>query len=599
MNDYKVIVNDELRDGPIRTRRCTDLAFCIIFVMFLLSMVAIGTVGFIKGNPSLLLYPYDSSGNQCGKPDSVLSSYKYLYYPTAATNTNVSLYRVCMEDCPVSNTSTLNCYSNNEVTCSPGSKYFYLPAAGINAPPYDSDPLLKRFCVPYSTAGYLNSVLDYIYESGLDSWISDIYRCWTAILIVSGIACGISIAYLILIRYCAEMVTWISIISTGIIIITFGIYIDKVADEQYSNTTQKKTHDALKIAAIVIYCFIGLFVIIIVFLYRRIHLAIAIMKSGAIFINDMPSIFLVPIGIFVFSCIFFGYWVLALIFIYSSGDLEKTNSVVARISWDDTTRNSLYFEAVGIIWISSMKIAVTQFIVSCCVCFWYFSREESSAAAICKSIYYVFRYHLGTLAFGSLILSVIKVIKYLLWYLSEKIYKKGFEGNKCFKFCCTCVECYADCFARFIQFLDKHAYIQTALSGLGFCEAAKNAYALILENAIRFASLGAIGDIFKIIGKIFITCASTYSGFLIISYTDYYRNTIQSPIPPTCVFGLVSYILSGVFMTVLEMACDTIIQAFLIDEKIHQDPFFAPEPLKEFIKLHREVEHKSVCCGCL
>ena len=120
-----------------------------------------------------------------------------------------------------------------------------------------------------------------------------------------------------------------------------------------------------------------------------------------------------------------------------------------------------------------------------------------------------------------------------------------------------------------------------------------------MENAARFAALGAIGDIFKVLGKIFVTTISTYAGFLIISYYEPYKHEIQSPIAPILVFGIVSYIISGIFMTVHEMACDTIIQAFLVDEKIHKQAFFAPEPLKEFINEHRDIEHKSHCCGCL
>ena len=179
------------------------------------------------------------------------------------------------------------------------------------------------------------------------------------------------------------------------------------------------------------------------------------------------------------------------------------------------------------------------------------------------------------------------------------MFNSEYKGNNCIRFGCLCLGCCVNCFKRFIEFLDKHAYIQTALTGAGFCEAAKNAYALIVENALRFASLGAIGDIFKILGKLFITSIATIAGFIIISYYEPYKSEIQSPIAPTCVFGLISYIVSGIFMTVQEMACDTIIQAFLIDEKIHSTAVFAPEPLHEFIKQHREVEHESHCCGCL
>lgn len=598
MDEYKAIVNEELRDGPVSVRRCTDLFFLVVFILFLLSMFTVAGIGFVQGNPSLLLYPYDSSGNQCGRPDTVTSAYNYLYYPSGGIDSlELSSYRVCLKHCPMSNTTSISCYENSEVKCP--FDFFYITSKNIKAYPYQSDNLWDRFCVPNSESSFFHGVINEIYSDNIDTWVTDVFRCWKAIIIVLGIACTLSILYLILMRYCAEIMIWVIIVFTAVFIVAFGIYIEKIAKENYSEERQKKTHDALKIAALIIYFFVIVFAGIVVFMYRRIHLAIAIMKSGAIFIKDVPSILLVPLVMFLLFCGFFAYWVLAVFYIYSSGDLEKSNSVIAKISWDTITRNSMYFEVIGIVWVNSIKIAITQFIIACSVSFWYFSQDNSSIHIISKSVHYAFRYHLGTFAFGSFLLSLIKVVKYVLWYIDEIIYKPNFQGNSCIKFGCLCLECYVNCFTRFIKFLDKNAYIQTALTGAGFCEAAKNAYAIILENALRFAALGAIGDIFKVLGKAFITVVSTYAGFLIISNFDPFQSQIESPIAPTCVFALSSYIVSGLFMTIHEMACDTIIQTFLIDEQIHKEAFFAPEPLKDFIKENRDIEHKSYCCGFL
>ena len=60
---------------------------------------------------------------------------------------------------------------------------------------------------------------------------------------------------------------------------------------------------------------------------------------------------------------------------------------------------------------------------------------------ISNSIYFAFRFHLGTLAFGSLILSLIKPVKFAFWYLKEKVYKPAYEGNKFVMFCCVSLAC--------------------------------------------------------------------------------------------------------------------------------------------------------------
>lgn len=599
MTDYEYLPSEELRDGPIANRKCTDVLFCLIFLLFIIAVFTVGIIGFSHGQPALILYPYDSSGNQCGRPSQSASSYPYLYFPAAEIFQNFSDYRICLKSCPNINSTNVHCYSNGQVYCDDLLPVFYLKNQNRKIEAYKSKGLWERFCVPESNLSFFSKVVDKIYYSGVIAWVSDIIRCWSCILIVLSIACGLSVAYLILLRYCAELIIWASILCTAAMIITFAVYIGLIAEENYSDESEKKTYNALKVTSILMYCSVILFAVIIVFLFRRIHLAIAVVKSGAIFMKDMPMVLMVPLVIYFLSCAFFVYWILALVFIYSSGELDKTSSAIASISWDTQTRNAFFFEFFAIFWVNSFKIALSQFIVAGTVCFWYFSRDSSSVSAVFSVSYYAVRYHLGTLALGSLILSCVKIVKYVLWYIKERVYKPAFEGNPLLEVCCNCLKVCVLFFERFVEFIDKQGYIQTALAGTGFCIGCKNSFCLVAENAARFLALGAIGDIFKIIGKIFITVVTSYTGFLIISFNEPFKSTVQSPIAPTVVFGIVSYIISGIFMSVHEMACDTIIQAFLIDEKIHSTPCFAPEPLKDFIAEHREKDHESCCFGCL
>ena len=605
MSEYKSIISEEVRDGPLPNRRCTDVLCCLLFTVFLVAMFVVGVVGFANGEPELLIYPYDSDGHQCGRPNHPARDYKYIYYPGADPDSglsNYTKYRICLKHCPDGEKDEeIEAYNNDDVKWSKNlSKFILYDDSKHEISAYKTVSLWKRFCLPDPDLDYFDKVLDHIYADGIEEWITDILRCWTAMIYMLGISVAVCIVYLFFLRYCVGVVVWTSIVLSLVLMGLFGYYIAKVADEKYGSEQKKKTHKALIIASYCVYGAIGLFIIIFHFLYRRIKLAIAVMKSGVIFLKDNPSIVFVPIVMFVLSCIFYIYWTLALIYIYSSGELKDSNSVVAHISWSDSTRHSLYFEIVGILWINAMKIALSQFIIACTVSIWYFTREKAGYRAILRSAYYSIRYHLGSLAFGSLLLSLVKLVKFILWYMKEKVYKQGFEGNKCLKIGCKCLECYVNCFERFIKFLDKNAYIQIALMGDNFCVAAKNAFFLILENAIRFAMLGAIGDIFKIIGKMFITAVSAYLGFLLITHFDPYQDEIESPIAPTCVFALIAYTVSGLFMSIHEMACDTIIQAFLIDERLHIDNAqFAPEPLKAFMKENKDKDHSSKCCGCL
>ena len=132
---------DELQNGPLNNRGCTDVLCCLIFLAFLVGMVGTSGYGYLYGDPELLLTTWDYDGNGCGYSDLTVD-YPYLYFPTinytaameaegsltgggsgdseddeetdyaaAATSTLVAVlkYGMCVRECPTK-TSTVSCY---------------------------------------------------------------------------------------------------------------------------------------------------------------------------------------------------------------------------------------------------------------------------------------------------------------------------------------------------------------------------------------------------------------------------------------------------------------------------------------------------------
>ena len=88
-------------------------------------MVAVGILGFTKGNPNLLIYPYDENGRACGLQ---VQGYPYIYFYNAVAqlsfsgNSSLILGQsFCTASCPTDwNNNTLNCTapkSNNNNSC--------------------------------------------------------------------------------------------------------------------------------------------------------------------------------------------------------------------------------------------------------------------------------------------------------------------------------------------------------------------------------------------------------------------------------------------------------------------------------------------------
>ena len=47
----------------------TDIFCCIVFVLYILLMLAIGAYALKEGDPFRIITPFDSDGNICGKAD--------------------------------------------------------------------------------------------------------------------------------------------------------------------------------------------------------------------------------------------------------------------------------------------------------------------------------------------------------------------------------------------------------------------------------------------------------------------------------------------------------------------------------------------------
>ena len=51
-----------LSNGPVTSRRCTDVFCCVVFVVFWFGMFSIGQYALREGHPQAYLAPYDQFG---------------------------------------------------------------------------------------------------------------------------------------------------------------------------------------------------------------------------------------------------------------------------------------------------------------------------------------------------------------------------------------------------------------------------------------------------------------------------------------------------------------------------------------------------------
>lgn len=79
--------------------------------------------------------------------------------------------------------------------------------------------------------------------------------------------------------------------------------------------------------------------------------------------------------------------------------------------------------AVSLFWNLAFLLSCSHFIVSASSAFWYFRSAQASGIKnpLRTSLFWVFRYHLGTIAFGSLVLAVVWVIRIIAQYVHVRL----------------------------------------------------------------------------------------------------------------------------------------------------------------------------------
>lgn len=143
-----------------------------------------------------------------------------------------------------------------------------------------------------------------------------------------------------------------------------------------------------------------------------------------------------------------------------------------------------------------------------------------------------------------------------------------------------------------MQFLNKKAYIQTAIFGTSFCTSAKEAFFLIMRNARRVAGISYVTSVLIITGRLFI--ASVTSGFAYILIDREFGSEIHSTIGPVFLVFILSYNIGDMFLETFEMGTETILQCFIADEEMFDgESGYADGKLRSWFD-EKEEESKRV-----
>jgi hypothetical protein len=466
---------------------------------------------------------------------------------------------------------------------------------------YKSDPIARR-CVP-GNATLLTDALEREVDR-FNSWTvttaNEQGKAFKWIAIGAAMAFVLGFVYMVLLRYLGGVIVWLSIFLCWAACAAFSAWLyfegvdrKKKADDR-EPTDESATRNA-KALVILSYVALGItFVLLclIVFMFRRIQIAIGCIKHASRAIAAMPFIFVIPIITFFWVAAIVVYGLFVGAYLFSAGEIV-VEGCCRKFVFDTTLTRMIYFHVFGVVWSALFVIGSSVTVVNVAVARFYFTAkgEARPFAPVMHATGTVARYHLGSVAFGTLVIAIVVIIR--IWFAMLQSQLKKLKENSTVRMVLCCVNCCLSCFQRFLEFITSHAFVQIAITGKGFCGAAKDAWQLITSNPIRVAAVTGVSAFVIVLGKIFITVATLFASMEMMK-------TLEDPPIESWVLyviiALVAYIVADGFLEVYESAVRTILQCFIVDEN-DAAVTYAPDDLKRYMKNVGEKRPVSTADG--
>lgn len=413
------------------------------------------------------------------------------------------------------------------------------------------------------------------------------------IIMLGGVALVLGFIWLILLTCFAGFFVWTAIVLIQLLFIAmtvfFGYQYREINKEQERLKAQGRSEDftntekAQKTTLMVLAVVCGIASLIIFFLicffFQRIQVAVRLIKEAAHAILEMPGIILFPFVplVLLIGCMF--WFVVIWLFLGTVGtEIGDSNGNFKGYRTDRTLQSMQIYFVFGFFWQIAFILAMMEMSFAFAFSRWYYaptkeaagkrsctgSKSEAkdgvSSMTVWSGFGHVLFYHLGTVAFGSLIVAIVMAIRAAIWWLKKNLEK--YRNNSFIQRILSCLSYCFLCVQRFIEFINRNAYIVTSMTGnLGFCGAAKRAYTLLTQNAFLLVAVSAVSEFLLLLGKLFIVL--TCVGIAIFIFRD--NETLNYWIIPVILVAILAYAIASCFMLIFSMATQTMFLCFCYD----------------------------------
>lgn len=386
--DYKDQVGhmhgDQDFNGPIDSRKCTNVAYLILFIIGNCGLIALSIYIFLNGDPSRLSKGYDIRGHVCGQGS--LSNKRFMYFPNETTTD----WSLCIEACPYYYYESYYCiYSKDDST-----KYY--PEWGC----YDAYETTAYgfYCIPTSknsrkrVLGFLNQSMQVIKRSS-----GDLVLAWDLVIIGCLVSVVLGFTYLFLFKK-ARIIRWVIIASIGLVagLFVFLVYllmhasfksIDQLcgdygpAHPEYCERTGQRLYQGCGIAVSVIG---ALYMYRIVSKYKDFQIGIQMIELTCKPLHVIKELLFFPFIQITVGSGFLILLVLLLLWTMSPANTQKVENdgipggVAYKIEYTALETYILVYNVLMAIWWINFLVDIGCYVLAGGVATWYYSRQKSN-----------------------------------------------------------------------------------------------------------------------------------------------------------------------------------------------------------------------------
>ncbi|XP_061715261.1 choline transporter-like 2 isoform X3 [Cydia pomonella] len=430
--------------------------------------------------------------------------------------------------------------------------------------------------------------------------------------------------YILILRWVVTPVVWVSIVGL-LALLAFSCYLCYVQYVFYRSKsaglyttsyslqgffqTMFSKHQTWLALLIILGIILIIVLLIVIFLRSRITIAIALIREGSKAVIDIKSTVFFPIFPWIIQCGVLAYFATVLVYLLSIGDpefkvvgLNETCDCGLFYKDQDTCNPSEFLEKCkqagtkracedaichfsGLVsphevnymhFVNLLGCCWAMFFISGCAdmilagafskWYWTFDKRKVPFWTLTAAIYRTVCFHLGTVAFGALIIAIVRVIRIMLEYIDHKLKKFDNPFTRCILCFCKC--CFW-CLESFLKFINKNAYIMCAVHGKNFCTSARDAFSLLMRNIIRVVVLDKVTDFIFFLSKLLLSISVGFAVYYLMEWGLVYEVTqgqrLHSNYVPAILLGVATYLISTIFFNVYAMAVDTLFLCFLED----------------------------------